>query len=132
MASGTDGAYILANLPIGPYTLEVAREGFSKYVQSGTVLQVDRNPTIDVALKVGSVSEQVLVEADATMVETHTTGVGTVVDQKRVVDLPLNGRQATQLIFLSGMATTGNGTNLNTIAGFSWFPVHKWIVLLPT
>jgi carboxypeptidase family protein len=118
VASGTDGGYVLANLAIGPYTLEVTREGFSKYVQSGIVLQVDSNPTIDIALKVGSVSEQVVVQADAAMVETHSTGVGTVVDQKRVVDLPLNGRQATQLIFLSGMATTGNGTNLNTIRNY--------------
>ena len=55
---------MLANLPIGPYLLEVAKAGFTKYVQSGIVLQVDSNPTIDVALKVGAVSEQVTVEAD--------------------------------------------------------------------
>ena len=116
--SGADGAYVLPNLPIGPYTMEVTKEGFSKYVQSGIVLQVDSNPTLDVALQVGSVNEQVTVQADASMVETHSTGVGTVVDQRRVVDLPLNGRQATQLIFLSGMATTGNGTNLNTIRNY--------------
>src|SRR5580700_9495030 len=43
--SGTDGSYLLPNLPIGPYQVEVARDGFSKYVQSGIVLQVDSNPT---------------------------------------------------------------------------------------
>ncbi|HEY7389119.1 MAG TPA: carboxypeptidase regulatory-like domain-containing protein [Bryobacteraceae bacterium] len=116
--SGADGAFVLANLPIGPYLLEVTKSGFSKYVQSGIVLQVDSNPSIDVSLKVGAVSEQVVVQADAAMVETHSTGVGTVVDQQRVVDLPLNGREATQLIYLSGMATTGNGTNLNTIRNY--------------
>ena len=103
--SGADGAYLLTNLPIGPWTLEFRKEGFSKYVQSGIVLQVSTNPTIDVALKVGSVSEQVTVEAGAALVETHSTGIGTVVDNQRVVELPLNGRDATQLIFLSGMAT---------------------------
>src|SRR5579871_2801142 len=118
VASAADGSFVLPNLAIGPYTLEVTKEGFSKYVQAGIVLQVDSNPTIDVPLKLGSVSEQVLVQADAAMVETHSTGVGTVVDQQRVVDLPLNGREATQLIFLSGMATTGNGTNLNTIRNY--------------
>ena len=51
--------------------LEVSKEGFNKYVQSGIVLQVNSNPAIDVVLKVGSVSEQVTVEADAAMVETH-------------------------------------------------------------
>jgi hypothetical protein len=55
-------------------------------------------------LKVGSVTEQVLVEAAASMVETHSTGVGQVVDSQRIVDLPLNGRQPTDLIFLAGAA----------------------------
>src|SRR5580704_14411652 len=63
--TGSDGAYVLANLPIGPYLLEITKDGFSKYAQSGIVLQVDSNRTIDAALKVGAVSEQVTVEADA-------------------------------------------------------------------
>jgi hypothetical protein len=116
--SAADGGYVLPNLPIGPYVLEVSKEGFSKYVQSGIVLQVDSNPTVDAVLKVGAVTERVVVEADAALVETRSTGVGTVVDQQRVVDLPLNGREATQLIFLSGMATPGNNTNLNTIRNY--------------
>src|SRR6201999_610774 len=93
-SSGADGAYILANLPVGPYVVEVSKEGFSKYVQSGIVLQVDSNPTVDAALRVGSVSDQITVQADATMVETHSTGVGQVVDSQRVVEMPLNGRNA--------------------------------------
>src|SRR5581483_10279601 len=109
---------ILSSLPVGSFQLEVSKEGFTKHVQTGIVLQVATNPTVDVTLKVGSVTEQIQVEAAAAMVETQSTGVGQVVDQQRVVDLPLNGRQATQLIFLSGMATTGNGTNLNTIRNY--------------
>src|SRR5205085_149316 len=54
--SGTDGGYVLTNLPIGPYLVEVTKEGFNKYVQSGIVLQVDTTPTLDIALKVGSVT----------------------------------------------------------------------------
>src|SRR5215467_16081855 len=46
-ASGADGAYVLPNLPVGPYLIDVTKEGFSKYVQTGIVLQVDTNPTID-------------------------------------------------------------------------------------
>ena len=116
--TGADGQYVLPNLPIGPYQLEISKAGFSKYVQTGIVLQVDTNPTVDAVLKVGAVTEQVSVQADAALVETHSTGVGSVIDQQRVVDLPLNGREATQLIFLSGMATTGNGTNLNSIRNY--------------
>src|SRR5215831_13025713 len=50
VTSGADGAYVVPNLPIGPYLLEVTKDGFSKYVQSGIVLQVDSNPTIDASL----------------------------------------------------------------------------------
>src|SRR5438067_2063762 len=49
--SGADGGYVVSNLPIGPYRLEIAKEGFSTYIQSGIVLQVDSNPTIDAILK---------------------------------------------------------------------------------
>src|SRR5580658_6335102 len=57
--TGADGQYVLPNLPIGPYQLEISKEGFNKYVQTGITLQVDTNPTVDAVLKVGSVAEQV-------------------------------------------------------------------------
>jgi hypothetical protein len=116
--SGADGSFVLASLPIGPYRLQVTKQGFSAYVQSGIVLQVDSNPTVDVALKVGSITEQVQVQADAAMVETHSTGIGQVVDQKRVVELPLNGRQPQYLIFLAGAATTAPPGNLNSTKNY--------------
>src|SRR5437879_3151769 len=108
------GSYILANLPIGPYRLEVGLPGFLTYVQTGIVLQVGSNPTIPVVLAVGQVSEQIEVAADAALVETRSTGVGQVIDNQRVLELPLNGRQATELIFLSGMATPSLGAGLNS------------------
>src|SRR5437879_392378 len=108
------GSYILANLPIGPYRLEVGLPGFRTYVQTGIILQVGSNPTILVVLAVGQVSEQVEVSADAALVETRSTGVGQVIDNQRVLELPLNGRQATELIFLSGMATPSLGAGLNS------------------
>jgi hypothetical protein len=120
--TGADGAYLLPSLPIGPYRLEVKKEGFTTYVQSGIILQVNTNPSIDVNLRVGSVSDQVLVEAAAAMVETHSTGVGQVVDQRRVVDLPLNGRQVTQLITLAGLATTVPLANVGQIYSGKNYP----------
>jgi len=100
--TGANGDYSLPSLPIGPYRIEVRKEGFSTYVQSGIVLQVDTAPTIDPVMKVGAVSESVEVQAEAAMVESHSTGVGQVVNQQQVVELPLNGRQITQLITLAG------------------------------
>lgn len=104
--TGASGDYSLPSLPIGPYRMEVKKEGFSTYVQSGIVLQVDTAPTIDPVLKVGAITESVQVEAAAAMVETHSTGVGQVVNQQQVVELPLNGREITQLITLAGGSNT--------------------------
>src|SRR5690349_9825898 len=57
--SGRDGAYLVSNLPPGPYTLRGSKEGFSPYVQSGTVLEVNTNPQINITLNVGGISQQV-------------------------------------------------------------------------
>jgi hypothetical protein len=101
------GSFVLPNLAVGPYKLEAALAGFRTFVQTGIVLQVNGNPTINPILEVGQISDQVEVQANANMVETQSTAVGQVVDQQRVVDLPLNGRNAAQLIFLAGAATEG-------------------------
>ena len=65
-------------------------------------------------MQIGAVSEQLTVTANASMVETRSTGIGQVIDNQRVVELPLNGRQATELIFLSGLATSAPAADLNT------------------
>ena len=58
-----DGEYILANLPVGPYQIEVSKEGFSKYTQSGIVLEGGQQARLDVILQIGSASETVEVVA---------------------------------------------------------------------
>jgi hypothetical protein len=102
--SNTDGSYVLPNLAVGPYKLEAGANGFKTYVQSGLILQVGNNVQINISLQLGAVSQQMEVSADATMVQTQDTSVSQVIDQRRIVDLPLNGRQATDLILLSGGA----------------------------
>ena len=67
------GGYVFSNLAIGTYKLEVTKEGFADYVQSGIVLEVNTSPVIPVALKVGQTTQVVQVEADAAMVETQST-----------------------------------------------------------
>jgi hypothetical protein len=104
--TGDNGSYNLTTLPIGTYRLEATKEGFGKYIQSGIVLDVNTNPTIVVTLTVGTVTQQVTVTEAVAQVETHDSGVGTLVDQQHVVDLPLNGRNVTQLVALSGASVT--------------------------
>src|SRR5579859_1383810 len=83
VVSGSDGAYVFPNLPVGPYTLKAVLQGFNTYVKDGIVLQVNTNPTFDVMLTVGNVGEQVTVTADTTTVETRSTGVGQVIDHQQ-------------------------------------------------
>jgi Carboxypeptidase regulatory-like domain len=103
-ASGPDGTFVLPDLQIGAYTVEVTATGFNKYRQTGILLQVGQNVQINASLKVGATSQVVQVSGDAAMVETQDTSISEVIDQQRIVDLPLNGRQATDLILLSGGA----------------------------
>ena len=110
--AGVDGSYSMPNLPVGPYTLEVTANGFKTYVQSGIILQVGSNVQVNVTLQLGSVTENVQVTANGNMVETKDTTVAQVIDQSRIVELPLNGRQATDLIVVSGAATPTPNTNL--------------------
>jgi hypothetical protein len=112
--TGQNGEYTLPNLPVGPYKLTAVLQGFNTYVRDGIVLQVQSNPTIDVAMTVGGVAESVNVVANTQMVETKSTAVGQVIDNARVIEMPLNGRVATELIFLSGLATTAPAGDLNT------------------
>lgn len=103
-----DGSYVLSNLPLGPYKLEVTKEGFSAASQTGITLQVGSDPAVPFTLKVGAVSETVSVEANAELVETRTTAIGQVVDNERILDLPLNGRNVTDLVLYEGGAIPGN------------------------
>src|SRR5437870_2014276 len=105
------GSYILPNLPVGPYKLEANLSGFRTFAQTGIVLQVNANPVLNIVLEIGQVAETVEVQADAALVETRNTGVGQVIDNVRVMELPLNGRQVTELIILSGAAVGGGAQN---------------------
>ena len=107
------GSYAMPNLPVGPYKLEASLPGFRTYVQTGIVLQVNANPVINIVMDVGQVSETVSVQADAALVETRSTGIGQVIDNVRVLELPLNARQVTELIILSGTAVGGGNQTTN-------------------
>jgi hypothetical protein len=113
------GSYVLANLPIGPYRLEASLPGFRTYAQSGIVLQVNSSPSVNVTLEVGQVTEQVEVQANAALVETRNAGIGSVVENARILELPLNGRAIVELVALAGAAApaaTVNGTNRDPFA----------------
>jgi len=118
VTTNSSGSYIIPDLPVGPYSIQISAQGFSTYIQNGIVLEVSSNPQINATLQVGSVNEQVVVQANAAMVETQSNGVGQVIDQRQVVELPLNGRDPTQLIALAGATTSAPVGDLNTNKNF--------------
>ena len=112
------GAWVMQKLPIGPYRLEIALQGFRTYVQTGIVLQVNANPVINASLALGTLAETVTVEAAAPLVDVRSAGLREVVEQKRIVELPLQARQVTDLIVLAGAAVnTGRVSTLSSSNG---------------
>ena len=92
-----NGNYVLLELPVGHYRLQVAAKGFQEYVQDGITLNVNETASVSPHLAVGSEKEQVLVSADAELIEPTVTSMGKVVQQRELEDLPLNGRNFSQL-----------------------------------
>src|SRR6476646_7515636 len=92
------GLFSFPGIPIGPYKLEVALAGFRTSVQTGIVLQVNTNQIVPVALALGEIAETITVQANVQVVETRNLGVGEVMDNKRILDLPLNGRNPADLL----------------------------------
>src|SRR6266566_5591585 len=113
------GDYELPLLPItGAYSLSVSKEGFQTQEQTGIVLQVDQRARLDVTLKVGSVSERVVVEGSAPIVNTESGAIGRVVGNKDIVNLPLNGRNFAQLATMmpNAVVQTGGTAGSTTVS----------------
>ncbi|PYV26416.1 MAG: hypothetical protein DMG24_07035 [Acidobacteria bacterium] len=111
--SQPDGTFLFPALPLGPYKLTVTKSGFANYVQTGIVLTVNEAATQTVALQVRAVSQEVKVSANAEVLTTRTGTVSQLIDNKRVVDLPLDGRQPQELLFLAAGTVNETGTGPN-------------------
>ena len=112
------GSFVLPNLATGPYRLEMSLSGFRTFAQTGIVLQVNASPVINAVMQVGDLSETVSVEANAAMIETRSPSVSQVIENERILELPLNGRQVTDLVALGGAAVqTGISSNQSMQGG---------------
>ena len=92
-----DGNYVLLELPVGHYRLKIAATSFQEYVREGIQLNVNETASVSPHLAVGSETTQILVSADAQLIEPTVTSMGKVVQQQELEDLPLNGRNFSQL-----------------------------------
>lgn len=95
--SDRDGGYLFAELPVGHYRLEVTAKGFQKYVQAGISLDVNQTAVVAIRLIVGLETQKVEVNADAALVQNTVSSLGQTVMQREILDLPLDGRNFSQL-----------------------------------
>src|SRR5205085_8569857 len=103
--TNASGEYAFPSLPPGIYTVTAEKPGFKTLVRSQVEIQVQLNARIDFELQVGQVSESVEVVATSVILTENAT-VGTVIENKRIVELPLNGRNYLQLVSLAPNVST--------------------------
>ncbi len=107
--SNNSGAYLFTDITPGRYTVRSSAQGFAEQQVPQFTLTVGQAATIDFALSVGSQTTVVTVQGATPQLESTTASLGTVIDTKQVNDLPLNGRDFTQLLVLTpGMSTVNN------------------------
>ncbi len=111
--TGADGDYVFTELKLGNYTVSVEHQGFKKAKQAEFKLDVNQVVRVDFTLAVGTVTEEVVVTAAEPLVESETSSIGQVIEQSRVNDLPLDGRDFVQLTYLSP------GVNQGPTAGYT-------------
>jgi hypothetical protein len=92
-----DGAYVLVELPIGHYQIRAEAKGYQKYLQEGITLDINETATVGIHLKLGAETQQVEVTADADLVQNTVSSLGETVMQREILDLPLDGRNFSQL-----------------------------------
>src|SRR5262249_2959164 len=102
------GRYTIADLPIGNYEAQASAQGFQTLVRRGITLTVGAQAVVDSSLSVGQSQQTVTVEATVSQIDTLSTAVGAYVEQKQINDLPLNGRNFTDLVSLAPGVATGS------------------------
>ena len=108
-ATNESGSYTFAALPVGVYTVSAESQGFRTAKQTDIQLNVAQVLRVDLDMTVGEVTETIEVQATAAAIDTETAAVGQIVSQRQVTELPLNGRNFLQLLFLGNGAVETSG-----------------------
>jgi len=109
--TGTDGQYVLTTLRPAQYEIAAEAQGFRTFRRSGIELLTSRSLTVNITLELGAVTETVTVAGAAVQVDTTTSTLQEVVDNARIVELPLNGRDAARLATLVAGAVLESVSN---------------------
>jgi hypothetical protein len=128
LTTNDQGFYTAPTLPVGRYKISASRAGFSNAEVPEIKLDVSQTARIDFTLKTGSVTESIEVTAAAALIDSETTTVGQVIDNKRIVELPLNGRNYLDLASLTAGTNPGRGGRTQGEGGFSASGQHIYQV----
>ena len=123
--SATDGSYHILALPVGNYKLTATASGFGPFTATDIILKVNDQLRVDITLQVGSVQQEVSVSADAVQVESESTQLGDVIDSKKMLALPLNGRSYIDLLGLQAgvvPVTSGSMQQDRPVSGYITSP----------
>ncbi len=118
-ASDAAGRFSFPRLPVGEYRVEVSSEGFRRFSSGRFRLDADQNRRVTATLELGEVTETVTVEGAVTQVDTETATLKEIVDERRITELPLNGRNPIQLILLVPGVNSGPGGVISQNQAFS-------------
>jgi len=120
--SDSTGAYAFNSLPPGQYKITAAETGFETLVNTGVSLTVGQNATLNLVLKPGGQQDTVTVSGSAELINSTSAELGQIVDETTVKDLPLNGRDPGQLVFLSAGVTNELNSQASTLQATNSFP----------
>jgi hypothetical protein len=120
--SGADGLFTFVNLFPGQYRVDVEKQGFKHFTRTDVTVQVQQSTTIAAVLQVGEVSQVVEVTSETPLLQTETSSLGQVVEQRKADELPLNGRNIFNLITVSPAAVAQGGSGQSPVGQnpFSW------------
>jgi hypothetical protein len=125
ISTDSKGFYNFPSLPIGTYDVEIRAAGFKGYKQSGLVVDANSALRVDAALQVGQTTEEITVRSDAVHVEMESTQNGEVIEGRKILAVPINGRSYTELLSLQpGVVPTAYGNKAPDTSDRS--PMDSW------
>lgn len=126
VVTNEDGNYRVDQLPVGTYNVELQKDGFKKELRSNVRVEIDQRARVDVALTAGAVSETVTVTAETQLIQRDDSALGQVVEERKIVTLPLNGRNFSQLAYIvPGAFAPRPNSSLGNRGGFAVAGLHE-------
>ncbi|MGE0885085.1 MAG: TonB-dependent receptor [Blastocatellales bacterium] len=113
----TGGVFIVTKLKPGLYSIAVAVSGFKRFVRNGVVLATGERVRVDIALEPGEISESITISADASLLRSESSSLGQVIEQRKIIGLPLNGRSFIQLVALAPGVAAPPGSSFPRLSG---------------